>query len=68
MKPTKCPAEEKKGKKSERRGEERKRKEKVKTAVALVSPKTILKLCFLRMPELRKLLLYLDQQPAKCMT
>ena len=45
MKPTKCPAREKKwGKKSEKRGEERKRKVKVS------------KFCFLRMPELRKLI------------
>ena len=50
MKPTKCSASEKKkwGKKSEKRGEERKRKVKVKTAVS--------KFCFLRMPELRKLI------------
>ena len=43
MKPTKCPAREKKkwGKKSEKRGEERKRKVKVKTAVSLLNPKTL---------------------------
>ena len=41
-KPTKCPAREKKwGKKREKRGEERKRKVKVKTAVSLLKPKTI---------------------------
>ena len=42
MKPTKCPAREKKktGKKSEKREEERKGKEKVKTAVSLLNPKT----------------------------
>ena len=41
MKPTKCPAREKKwGKKSEKRGEERKWKVKVKTAVSLLNPKT----------------------------
>ena len=57
MKPTKCPAREKKwGKKSEKRREERKRKVKVKTAVSLLNPKTISKFCFLRMPELRKLI------------
>ena len=58
MKPTKCPAREKKqsGKKSEKRREERKRKVKVKTAVSLLTPKTISKFCFLRMPELRKLI------------
>ena len=58
MKPTKCPAREKKwGKKSEKRVEERKRKVKVKTAVSLLNPKT--KFCFLRMPELRKLIFYI---------
>ena len=60
MKPTKCPAREKKwGKKSEKRGEERKWKVKVKTAVSLLNSKTISKFCFLRMPELRKLILYI---------
>ena len=39
MKPTKCPAWEKKiDKKSEKRGEERNRKVKVKTAVSLLNP------------------------------
>ena len=57
MKPTKCPANEKPwGNKSETRGEERKRKVKVKIAVSLLNPKTILKFCFLRMPELCKLI------------
>ena len=57
MKPTKCPAREKKGgKKSEKRREERKRKVNVKTAVSLLNPKTISKFCFLRMPELRKVI------------
>ena len=38
MKPTKCPAKERKwGKKSEKEGEERKRKVKVKTAVSLLT-------------------------------
>ena len=47
MKPITYPAREKKwGKKSEKRREERKRKVKVKTA----------QFCFLRMPELRKLI------------
>ena len=41
MKPTKCPAKEKKwGKESEKIREERKRKVKVKTAVSLLNPKT----------------------------
>ena len=38
-----------------KKGEERKRKVKVKTAVSLLIPKTISIFCFLRMPELRKL-------------
>ena len=37
-------------------GEERKEKEKVKTAVSLLSPKTISKFCFLRMPEFGKVI------------
>ena len=46
------------GKKSKKRGEERKRKVKVKTAVhsSLLNPKTILTFCFLHMPKLRKLI------------
>ena len=49
MKPTKCPAREKKMR-------QEKRKVKVKTAVSLLNPKTMSKFCFLRMPELRKLI------------
>ena len=59
MKPTKCPARGKKmrqEKRKKRGGKERKRKVKVKTAVSLLNPKTILKFCFLRMPELHKLI------------
>ena len=57
MRPTKCPAREKKrGKKSEKRSEERKRKVKVKTAVSLLNSKTISRFCFLHMPELCKLI------------
>ena len=37
-------------------GAERKEKEKVKTAVSLLSPKTISKFCFLRMPEFGKVI------------
>ena len=41
MKPTKCPERKKKrGKKSEKGGEERKQKGKVKTALSLLNPKT----------------------------
>ena len=50
------PGKEKKyDKKIEGRGVERKRKEKVKTAVSLLNPKTISKFCFLRMPKIRQL-------------
>ena len=58
------------GKKSEKRGEERKRQVKVKTAVSLLNPKTISTFCFLHMPELRKLIiiLHLDQKAVKCTT
>ena len=70
MKPSKCPAREKKwGKKSQKGGEERKRKVKVKSAVSLFNPKPVSKFYFLRMPELRKLMgLHLDQKAAKCTT
>ena len=42
MKPTKCPAREKKNeaRKAKKRREERKQKVKVKTAVSLLNPKT----------------------------
>ena len=69
MKPTKCPAREKKNeaRKVKKRGGE-KAKGKVKTAVSLLNPKTILKFCFLYIPELRKLILQLDQKAVKCTT
>ena len=54
MKPTECLARQKKSKK---RGEERKRKVKVKTSVSLLNPKT-----------LQANILHLDQKAAKCMT
>ena len=44
MKPTKCSGKEK-------RGEERKRKVKFKTAVLLLNSKTISRFCFLHMPN-----------------
>ena len=58
MNPSKCPAREKKKglKKSQKGGEERKRKVKVKSAVSLFNPKPVSKFYFLRMPELRKLM------------
>ena len=72
MKPTKIMSSKRKkkwGKKSAKRGEERKWKVKVKTAVSLLNPKTVSKFCFLHMPELRKLIfLHLDQKAAKCTT
>ena len=58
MKPTKCPARGKKitkGKKSERREEERKYERKNQDCCVAFKPK-ILKFCFLRMPELCKLI------------
>ena len=55
MKPTQCPAREKnEPKKSEKRGEERKREVKVNIAVSPLNPK-ISKFCCLRMPKLHKL-------------
>ena len=55
MKPTKCSATEKNwGEKSKRKGEEGEQKEKVKSAVSLLIPKTILKFCFLSLPKLHK--------------
>ena len=41
--------------KRKKRGGE-KAKSKIKTAVSLLNPKTISQFCFLRMPELRKLM------------
>ena len=53
--PTQSPGKEKKNDKEiEGRGVERNRKEKVKTAVLLLNPKTISKFCFLRMPKIRQ--------------
>ena len=61
MKPTKCPAREKKmSKKSKKRGEERKGKVKVKTAVSLLNPKTA--------RTLQADILHLDQKAVKCTT
>ena len=58
MKPTKYPAKEKKnwGEKSEKRGEERKRKVKFKTAVSQKHA-AVSTFCFPCMPELHKLIL-----------
>ena len=60
MKPTKCPAREKKwGKKSEKRREEKKRKVKVKTVQILLSAHA-------RTSQAD--VLHLDQKAAKCTT
>ena len=53
---TKARIAQKTDKKSKGRGVERKRREKVKTAVSLLNPKTISKFCFLRMPKIGKLM------------
>ena len=55
MKPTKCPAREKKMRQEKRKKRERE-KAKNKTAVSLLNPKTLSKFWFLRMPELHKLI------------
>ena len=67
MKPTKCPAREKKnrGKKSEKRREERKRKVKVKTAVSLLNVEILLS-AHARTSQAN--ILHLDQKAAKCTT
>ena len=68
MKPTKCPAREKKwGKKSEKRREERKRKVKVKTAVSLLNPNLEILLSAQAWTSQADIL-HLDQKAAKCTT
>ena len=68
MKPTKCPAREKKNSnKSEKRGEERKGKVKVKTAVSLVNPNLEI-LLSAHAPTLQADILHLDQKAIKCTT
>ena len=70
MKPTKCPAREKKWcKKSEKRGKERKREVKVKTAVSLLNPETLeilLSAAYARTTQAD--ILHLDQKAVKCTT
>ena len=53
---TKARKAEKTDKKGKGRGVERKRREKVKTAVSLFNPKTISKFCFLRMCKIHELM------------
>ena len=63
MKPTKCPAKEKKkGKKSERRGKERKLRVEVKTAESFLNTKTISKfaLCACQNFQLQGDILHVD--------
>ena len=70
-KSTKCPAREKKlGKKSEKWGEERKRKVKVKTALSLLNPKTrnLETLLSAHARTSQADILHLDQKAAKCTT
>ena len=68
MKPTKRPAKGKKwGEKSEKRGEERKLKVKVKTAVSLLNPKTQ-DFAFCAAWTLQANILHLDQKAVKCTT
>ena len=69
MKPTKCPAREKKmSKKSEKRGEERKGKVKVKTAVSLLNPKTVEILLSAHARTSQADILHLDQKAVKSTT
>ena len=72
MKPTKCPAREKKMRQEKRKKkrEERKRKVKVKTAVSLLNQTIILQFCFLHVHARTSQanILHLDQKAAKCTT
>ena len=72
MRPPKCPAREKKlGKKTEKRGAERKRKVKVKTAVSLLNAKLTNFLEILLSAHARTSqanILHLDQEAAKFTT
>ena len=69
MKPTKCPEiDKKRGMKSEKRGEERKQKVKVKTAVSLWNPKILEILLSVLAWTSQANILHLDQKAAKCTT
>ena len=69
MKPTKCPAREKKMRQEKwKRGEERKQKVKVKTAVSLLNPKTLTILLSVHARTSQANSLHLDQKAGKCMT
>ena len=64
MKPTKCPAKEKKcDKKSEKGGVERKLKLKIKTAVSLLNLESLF---FAHAQTSQANILHLDQKAAKC--
>ena len=69
MKPTKCPAREKKMRQEKRkkRGGER-AKSKVKTAVSLLNPKTLEILLSAHARTSQADILHLDQKAAKCST
>ena len=69
MKPTKCPAREKKMSKiGEKRWEERKGKVKAKTAVSLLNPKTVEILVSAHARTSQADILLLDQKAVKCTT
>ena len=71
MKPTKIMSSKRKkkwGKKSAKRGEERKRKVKVNTAVSLLNPKTVEILLSAHARTSQADIMHLDQKAAKCTT
>ena len=71
MKPAKCPAKEKKMRQGQwKKGEKRKQKVKVKTAVSLLNETIILQFCFLHAHARTSQanILHLDQKAAKCTT
>ena len=70
MKPTKCPTREKKwGKKSEKRGEERKRKSKSQDCCVTFKPKNYLEILLSAHALTSQAdILHLDQKAAKCTT
>ena len=66
MKSTKCPVKEKKeARKAKKRGEERKRKVKVRTTVSLLNPKTLLS-AYAQTSQAN--ILHLDRKAVKCTT
>ena len=59
MKPTKCPAKEKNEARKAKKEVGEKARSKSKTALSLLTPPPPQKFCFLRMPEHRKLILFI---------